>query len=149
MPYRTFDDRIDGLVLTFFNLSEFKQLEEKLQESEHIHQLLLNLTSHVIVKISAGFEVLEFNYEAEKYFGKKREEALGKNFVQLFIAEPMQKKTERDLKKLMNDSEDTTINLNLPAEGSHASVVKWSVFALRNTLKTPTGMILSTKKTTS
>ena len=30
MPYRTFDDRIDGLVITFINISDLKQLEIKL-----------------------------------------------------------------------------------------------------------------------
>ncbi|MBI9038331.1 MAG: PAS domain-containing protein [Bacteroidales bacterium] len=29
MPYRTFDDRIDGLVMTFFDISKAKALEEK------------------------------------------------------------------------------------------------------------------------
>jgi two-component system, chemotaxis family, CheB/CheR fusion protein len=32
MPYRTFDDRIDGLVITFIDISELKMFEEKLQK---------------------------------------------------------------------------------------------------------------------
>jgi len=32
MPYRTFDDRIDGLVITFIDISELKMIEEKLQK---------------------------------------------------------------------------------------------------------------------
>jgi two-component system CheB/CheR fusion protein len=32
MPYRTFDDRIDGLVITFIDISELKTIEEKLQK---------------------------------------------------------------------------------------------------------------------
>jgi two-component system, chemotaxis family, CheB/CheR fusion protein len=31
MPYRTYDDRIDGLVITFFETTELKQAEEKLK----------------------------------------------------------------------------------------------------------------------
>jgi len=42
MPYRTFDDRIDGLVITFINISDLKQVEMKLLESEKLNQLLLN-----------------------------------------------------------------------------------------------------------
>jgi two-component system CheB/CheR fusion protein len=34
MPYRTFDDRIDGLVITFINITDLKQLEVKLNELE-------------------------------------------------------------------------------------------------------------------
>jgi two-component system CheB/CheR fusion protein len=32
MPYRTFDDRIDGLVITFINITELKNLEAKIIE---------------------------------------------------------------------------------------------------------------------
>ena len=41
MPYRTFDDRIDGLVITFINISEHKKTEQKLLESEKKNKLLL------------------------------------------------------------------------------------------------------------
>jgi two-component system, chemotaxis family, CheB/CheR fusion protein len=33
MPYRTFHDRIDGLVITFINITELKQLEAKIIET--------------------------------------------------------------------------------------------------------------------
>jgi len=33
MPYRTFDDRIDGLVITFINITELKQMEAKIIET--------------------------------------------------------------------------------------------------------------------
>ena len=33
MPYRTIDDRIDGLVITFIDINESKILEEKLNET--------------------------------------------------------------------------------------------------------------------
>jgi two-component system CheB/CheR fusion protein len=33
MPYRTLDDRIDGLVITFFDITDFKKLEIELKEA--------------------------------------------------------------------------------------------------------------------
>ncbi len=45
MPYRTFDDRIDGLVITFINITESKNLEEKLRETEKLYNLLLKSKS--------------------------------------------------------------------------------------------------------
>jgi two-component system CheB/CheR fusion protein len=41
MPYRTFDDRIDGLVITFINITEQKNLELKLREVEELYQQLV------------------------------------------------------------------------------------------------------------
>jgi two-component system CheB/CheR fusion protein len=45
MPYRTFDDRIDGLVITFINISVQKKLEIKLHEAEELYQQLLKSKS--------------------------------------------------------------------------------------------------------
>ena len=41
MPYRTYDDRIDGLVITFINITEHKNLEVKLLETEQLYMQLL------------------------------------------------------------------------------------------------------------
>jgi two-component system CheB/CheR fusion protein len=35
MPYRTFDDRIDGLVITFVDITKAKELEAKLKKTQH------------------------------------------------------------------------------------------------------------------
>ena len=40
MPYLTSDDRIDGLVITFINVTESKKLEAKLRETERLYHLL-------------------------------------------------------------------------------------------------------------
>jgi two-component system CheB/CheR fusion protein len=45
MPYRTYDDRIDGLVITFINITEQKILEMKLRETEQLYHQLMNLKS--------------------------------------------------------------------------------------------------------
>ncbi len=56
MPYRTFDDRIDGLVITFINISDLKQVELELQVAEQINSFLLNSSSDVIITIICGLE---------------------------------------------------------------------------------------------
>lgn len=43
MPYRTFEDKIDGLVMTFIDITSNKQLEKKLHEAQiNIKQLMDN-----------------------------------------------------------------------------------------------------------
>ena len=65
MPYRTFDDRIDGLVITFINLSDLKQVEGKLIESEQTNSLLINSSPHIIIRLASDGKILEYNPEAE------------------------------------------------------------------------------------
>ncbi|TRZ74343.1 MAG: PAS domain S-box protein [Bacteroidetes bacterium] len=146
MPYRTFDDRIDGLVITFINLSDLKQVEVKLHETEQIHLLLLNSSSDVIIKLSPDWKILEFNPEAEKFFGKKRKDAVNQNYIQMFIPEPARKKTEKELNKLLNKGLDSKFKMQVLAARDNMPVVDWSVKVLLNNLKMATGMIIITKK---
>jgi two-component system CheB/CheR fusion protein len=44
MPYRTLDDKIDGVVITFFNISDLKEVEVKLHETEQMNLYLMNST---------------------------------------------------------------------------------------------------------
>jgi len=146
MPYRTFDDRIDGLVITFINLSDLKQVELKLHETEQMNRSLLNSSSDAIIRLTTEGKIQEFNTEAEKFFGKKREEAVNQNFIQMFIPEPVRKKTEKDIKKLLHKMIDGKIKMQVISDGGNMSVVEWSVNVLLNNLKTAAGILLSQKK---
>jgi two-component system CheB/CheR fusion protein len=145
MPYRTFDDRIDGLVITFINTSDLKQVEVKLHETEQIHRLLLNSSSDVIIKLSTDWKIQEFNPEAEKFFGIKSADAVNKNYIQLLIPEPIQKKVEKALKKRLKELLDGKLKMQVMAAGGNMPIVEWSVNVLINNLKMPVGMIIFTK----
>ena len=146
MPYRTFDDRIDGLVITFVNTSDIKQLEVELHETGQMHHLLLNSSSDVIIKLSTNWKILEFNLAAEKFFGKKHEDALNQNFVHTFVPELMRKKTEKELNKQFNETPDSKFKMQVIADGGKTQIVEWSVNMLLNNLKMPVGMIMIIKK---
>jgi two-component system CheB/CheR fusion protein len=148
MPYRTFDDRIDGLVITFINLSDLKQVEVKLHETEQIHRLLLNSSSDVIIKLSTDWKILEFNPEAEKFFGKKHENAVNQNYIKIFVPERARKRTEKELNKLLNKGLDCKFKMQVIAAGGNMQVIEWTVNVLLNNLKMATGMIIITKKIT-
>jgi two-component system CheB/CheR fusion protein len=146
MPYRTYDDRIDGLVITFINTSDFKQMEVELLETEKRHRLLINLSSDVIVQLSTDWKIVDFNSEAEKFFAKKQKEILNQNFLQLFIPEQEQKKVEKELRKLLNEAIDTTnYKMEIIAAGEKTQVIEWSVNALCNSLKKPIGLMMIAK----
>jgi two-component system, chemotaxis family, CheB/CheR fusion protein len=146
MPYRTFDDRIDGLVITFIDMSDLKQAELKLYEAEQMHHFIINCSSDIIIKLSTDWRILEFSSEAENFFGKKRVEVFNQNFVQMFISETLQKKTEKDMKKLLNQGPDGKFKIKVIAINGKMRVVEWSVSILFNNLKIPAGMIMVAEK---
>jgi two-component system CheB/CheR fusion protein len=146
MPYRTLDDRIEGLVITFINISDLKKVEVKLHETEQMNRLLINSSSDVIIELSTDLKILEFNPEAEKFFGKKREDAVNRNYIQMFVPEPARKKCEKDLNKLLNGLPGGKFKMIVIANGGNMSEVEWSASVLRNNLNLTTGIILSLKR---
>ncbi|MEI7492088.1 MAG: chemotaxis protein CheB [Bacteroidota bacterium] len=145
MPYRTVDDRIDGLVITFINISDLKKVEIKLHETEQMNSLLLNASSDIIIKLSTDLKILEFNPEAELFFGFKRLEILNKNFIPTFIPEKNQKKSETALRKLQNTLLGGKFKTQLIAADGKKPIVICSVNILLNNMKLAAGMILQIK----
>lgn len=73
LPYRTLDDRIAGIVLSFVNITERKQAEEvRLWLSA-----VVTSSSDAIVSFSLDRTILSWNGGAERIFGYAPEEAIG------------------------------------------------------------------------
>jgi two-component system, chemotaxis family, CheB/CheR fusion protein len=145
MPYRTFDDRIDGLVITFINLSELKQVELKLHETEQMNRSLLNKFSGAVVKLSNEGNIQEFNPGAEKLFGRHRKDVLDNYFYQMFIPEKVRKKSEKAMNLIIEKMVDDEIKMQVVAAEGKLLMVEWSVNVLLNNLKLPIGILLSQK----
>ena len=148
MPYRTSDDKIDGLVITFVDISDLRQVEVKLHETGQMHRLLLSSSSDVIIKLSTDWKILEFNPEAENFFGQKREDVVNQNYIQMFIPERTRKKTEKAMNRLLNKMLDGKFKMQVIAAGGYMPVVEWSVNVLLNNQKMAAGMIIIYKKDT-
>lgn len=146
MPYRTFDDRIDGLVITFINITGHKDIETKLLETERTNRILSNLSTDIVFVLSADLIILELNTEAEKYFGKKRKDYLKKNFIKMFIPEAEQKKTEKNFKKIMKEGMNSKIKLTVKDADANILADEWSVNTTLDDMDTAEGIILSIKK---
>ncbi len=145
MPYRTINDKVDGVVITFFNISDLKQVELKLQETDQMNRMLLDSYSEAVIKLTPSWEIVGFNAVAEKFFDTKRKDAVNQNFIQIFIPKSQQKKYEKELKKILTGSNEGIFEMTVIAAGGKTIRVKWSVFVLLNTLNKPTGMIITQK----
>jgi two-component system CheB/CheR fusion protein len=145
MPYRTFDDRIDGLVITFFNITDLKQMEAELQGKEKIHHLILNSSSDIIVKIAPDWKIIEFNPQAEKFFGKEYKIINNQNFIQLFVPEELKKNTEKELQKLMKEGINAACKMQVIDYKKNKITVEWSANVLMNGTGVDNEMILIAK----
>jgi two-component system CheB/CheR fusion protein len=146
MPYRTLDDRIEGLVITFVNISDLKKVEVKLHETEQKKRFLVNSSSDVIIELSTDLKILEFSPVAEKYFGKTHDEAVNQNYVQMFVPELVRKKTEKDLNNMLNKLQGGKFKMQLLATGCNMTEVEGTASVLKNGLNMATGIILTLKR---
>jgi two-component system, chemotaxis family, CheB/CheR fusion protein len=81
-PYRTVDDRIDGVVATFIDVTERRQMEDSLRNSEERlrqEMRLVELSRAPIFVWELDGGILQWNPGSEELYGYGREEALGKN----------------------------------------------------------------------
>jgi two-component system CheB/CheR fusion protein len=142
MPYRTYDDRIDGLVITFINLSDLKQVELKLHETEQMNRSLLNSSSEVIVKLSTDGKIEDLNPVAEKYFKTNKKAVLTRSFVQELVQEADRKKVEKELNRLLDKLTDGKIKIKRISSDNNLQTDEWSVNILLNNLKMAAGFLL-------
>ncbi|KAF0197363.1 MAG: two-component system chemotaxis family CheB/CheR fusion protein [Bacteroidetes bacterium] len=145
MPYRTSDDRIDGLVITFINTTDLKQAEVKLNESEQINRILMNSSPGLIIKLSADLKILELNPRAEVFFGKKSAEAENHSFVQSFIPEQDKEKIQKELNRFLWETGDGSFEMPLTLPDGIKPVTGWVVKVLYDLLNKPVGLILTGK----
>jgi PAS domain S-box-containing protein len=80
VPYRTLDQRIEGVVLTFGEVTQIKAADMRaLQERESRISAILNTAADAIITIDQGGTINSINPMTERMFGYTREELVGKN----------------------------------------------------------------------
>src|SRR5204863_10129453 len=71
-PYRTVDDRIDGVVLTFIDVTEGRRVEQQLRESEHLvwqEKRLVELSHDPIFIWDFDDGIVDWNRGSEELYG--------------------------------------------------------------------------------
>lgn len=78
LPYRTTDNRIDGVVITFIEITDLKRAEGSLRESEEQHRLILDaLGEYAIFALNREGSIATWNAPAERVVGFTQAEAMG------------------------------------------------------------------------
>ena len=87
-PYRTMDDRIDGVVITFQDVTDRRRAEENLRRGEERLRLLIDgAIDYAIFTMSGDGSIDSWNSGAERMFYYRAEEIVGQHFEILFTAE--------------------------------------------------------------
>jgi PAS domain S-box-containing protein len=86
LPYRTKDDRIEGVVITFNDVTDLKELadalrcsEQTVRQSETRYRELVQNANSAIIRWNRDGTITFFNEYAQTFFGYSAQEAVGKN----------------------------------------------------------------------
>jgi two-component system CheB/CheR fusion protein len=132
MPYRTFEDKIDGLVITFINITESKLMEEALKDSQIMFQSMAAAIPTGIISLSENGKIKDFNLEAEKITGYIFEEVKDNSYFDLFIDEASRSKEEKNMKKFCDGEIPNTYDNSIKLSNGRKLPVKWSAFRTMN-----------------
>ncbi|CAN5569540.1 chemotaxis protein CheB [soil metagenome] len=87
-PYRTADDHIDGVVLSFVDVTALHQAEEKLREGEERLRIAAETTrDYAIITIDEEGFITSWNMGARRLFGYEQQEIVGQPFFIIFTPE--------------------------------------------------------------
>jgi two-component system CheB/CheR fusion protein len=105
LPYRTSADKIDGVVMTFVNISQRKVAEERLLANEQRMRLIAASTSdYAIATLDRHGIVTSWNRGAERIFGYAEAEILGRSVDTLLPPEERgQGLAEAELESALED----------------------------------------------
>lgn len=88
LPYRTLDDRIQGAVLTFIDITDRRRAEEQVRAGEaHMKQLAQSTKGYAIITLDCEGLITTWNRGAEHIFGYSEQEAIGQPVEMIYTEE--------------------------------------------------------------
>ena len=122
-PYRTIENLIDGIVITFVDITKIKRAEIALRESEanrHLAAVVRDSNDAVTVQDFEG-NIIAWNKGAVKMFGYSQDEALKMNIRDL-VPEDKRKEALAFIKKLQKEDVESFEIQRITKDGKRLNV---------------------------
>ena len=88
LPYRTLDDRIQGAVLTFIDITDRRRAEEQVRAGEaHMRLLAQSTKGYAIITLDCDGIITTWNRGAEYIFGYREQETIGRDIAMIYTQE--------------------------------------------------------------
>ena len=121
--------------------AEHKQAVETLQESEGRFRSLVQTAGTVILVLAPDHRILEWNREAERIYGWRREEVLGKDYVALFLPEEARQEVTANMEKVLSgEPTDGHVNPIVTRDGAQL-LLQWNVVRILDADGEPIGIM--------
>ncbi|MHA1266494.1 MAG: PAS domain S-box protein [Candidatus Helarchaeota archaeon] len=97
-------------ILTIRDITEQKELEERLRNEKNFVETILETANSIIVGLDSGGNILFFNKMGEKITGCNQAEVIGKNWFDLFIIPDIKEKIQSVFRQTLQRGKSNYIN---------------------------------------
>jgi len=125
--------RVIGIMGVAIDITERKRAEEAQKRSETRYGFMVDTVPIAIISYDSRHNILEWNRTAEQIFGWRREEAVGRNALELLIPEENMEEMKQLLNSYSQGSAEikANINQNLRKDGTIITC-SWENVIIRN-----------------
>ncbi|MDH6260128.1 PAS domain S-box-containing protein [Bradyrhizobium sp. BR13661] len=92
------------------DMKEVRRAQESLRESERLARDIVETSLDAFTQTDETGTILSWNSQAEKLFGWRREEAIGRNAIDLFVAGSERENVNAALQRFLKSGEDRLTN---------------------------------------
>jgi len=118
-----------------------KRAEEALRDSERQSRSLIETAPNIILHLAPDHKILEFNPEAESVLGRRREEVLSMDYLELFIPESERAEVIADIQKVLSGEQTRGYENTLIGADGIEHIYSWNVNRLMDAQDRPSGII--------
>ena len=115
-PYRTIEDRIDGVVVTFVDIGERRRALESARDSEARLRAIIDGVADAILTIDERGSVRSLNAATTRMFGYAAEELVGQN-VRILLPEPRHSADAGAMERYLKSGERMIAGVSREVEG--------------------------------
>ncbi len=112
-PIRDASGKIVGAVLIFRDVTEQRRGEREIRTSEARNRAILETSLDCIITMDHKGNVVEFNPAAERTFGFRREDAIGKELAELIIPPSLRERHRQGMAHYLATGEGPVLNRRL------------------------------------
>lgn len=118
LPYRTLEDQINGVVLTFFDISERKKIEI----SKIFLASIVESSQDSIVTINFDNVITSWNKAAEQLYGYEAEDAIGKPLTMLTLPAELKETLSKIEKIKQNETVEIFDTIRINKKGHYMNL---------------------------
>jgi PAS domain S-box-containing protein len=123
------------------DISDLKQAEQELRDSEQRYRCLVETAGVVIVSLTPEHRIVQWNREAERVFGWSRDEVLGRNYVEMFLPDEVHDDVIAEIRKNLDGQPTRGYENTVVSRDGTRRILLWDATRLVNESGEPSGIV--------